>query len=192
MEIQFPDKKYSIIYADPPWSYRDKANAGKRGASHKYPVQSISWIKSLPVSSIANENSVLFLWATMPLLQEALDTISAWGFNYKTNAFTWVKTNKKNHSTFFFGMGNWTRSNAELCLLGVKGKPKRISAKVHSIVQSPIECHSKKPDLIRDKIIELIGNVPRIELFARQNTVGWDVWGNDPNLNHSTEKCLKL
>ena len=77
------------------------------------------------------------------------------------------------------GMGNWTRSNPELCLLAIKGKPKRISASVHSVIDTPIERHSKKPDIVRDKIVSLCGNLPRIELFARQKTEGWDVWGNE-------------
>lgn len=104
--------------------------------------------------------------------------MKAWGFEYKTIGFNWVKTNKKSEG-LFWGMGNWTRSNSELCLLGVKSKPRRQSASVHSVVLSPMGVHSKKPDIIRDKIVELCGDVPRIELFARNATPGWDVWGNE-------------
>ena len=81
--------------------------------------------------------------------------------------------------SFFWGMGNWTRSNAELCLLATKGNPKRQSKSVHQIIVSPIEEHSKKPDEARKRIVELMGDVPRIELFAREHTPGWDVWGNE-------------
>ena len=176
--IPFPNKKYQIIYADPPWSYKDKALAGKRGAGCKYQTQSDEWINSLPVKNISDNNCILFLWVTMPKLNESFNLINSWGFNYKTCAFTWVKKNKISN-TWFMGMGNWTRSNPELCLLAVKGKPKRISASVHSVVDTPIERHSKKPDVIRDKIISLCGNLPRIELFARQKTEGWDAWGNE-------------
>ena len=176
--IPFPNKKYSIIYADPPWSYRDKALAGNRGAGCKYTVQSKTWIDNLPVASITNPNSILFLWVTMPKLNECWDLITNWGFEYKTVAFTWVKRNKKTPS-WFWGMGRWTRANAELCLLATKGKPKRISASVHSIVDSPIEEHSKKPDEVRDRIVELVGDLPRIELFARERHDGWDAWGNE-------------
>lgn len=178
--VDFPDKKYQVIYADPPWSYRDKCAAGNRGAGFKYQVQDIEWIKSLPVADIADDNCVLFLWATMPLLQEALDTIAAWGFRYRTVAFNWVKKNKIKDS-WFWGMGNYTRSNSEVCLLAVKGKnpPKRISNSVHSVVDARIEAHSKKPDEVRDRIVKLMGDVPRIELFARQQTEGWDAWGNE-------------
>ena len=176
--IQFPNKKYQVIYADPPWSYRDKCNAGARGAAFKYDTMTIDDIKALPVQDIADTDCVLFLWATMPLLPEAIDTMKAWGFQYKTVGFTWIKMNKVTPS-LFWGMGNWSRSNAELCLLGVKGKPKRIDKGVHSVIQSPIERHSKKPDEARDRIVRLMGDVSRIELFARQQTEGWDVWGNE-------------
>jgi N6-adenosine-specific RNA methylase IME4 len=177
-QIPFPNKKYQIIYADPPWSYRDKALAGNRGAGCKYQTQERDWIDNLPVSDIADNNCVLFLWVTMPKLNECWDLIEKWGFKYKTVAFTWVKRNKKSDS-WFWGMGRWTRANAELCLLATKGKPKRINAGVHSIIDTSIEKHSKKPDEAKKRIIELLGDLPRIELFARNKTEGWDVWGNE-------------
>lgn len=176
--IPFPDKKYQIIYADPPWKYNDKASAGKRGACFKYLTQNKDWLQSLPVQDIASNDCVLFLWVTMPMLSEGLDLIKAWGFEYKTCAFTWVKRNRVAPS-WFFGMGNWTRSNAELCLLGKCGRIKRRYAGMHSIVDTPIQEHSKKPDCVREKIVYLMGDLPRIELFARQKTEGWDVWGNE-------------
>jgi len=172
------NKKYQIIYADPPWSYRDKATAGNRGSGCKYQIQENDWICNLPVPEIADENCVLFLWVTMPKLNECWEIIQKWGFKYKTVAFTWVKKNKKSDS-WFWGMGRWTRANAELCLLATKGKPKRISASVHSVIDTPIEQHSKKPDEARIRIVKLLGDLPRIELFARQKTDGWDVWGNE-------------
>lgn len=171
-------KKYNIIYADPPWSYRDKANAGKRGACHKYSTQSKEWIEKLPVNDLTDNDCILFLWVTMPKLNEVFDLFPKWGFEYKTCAFTWVKKNKKTDS-WFWGMGRWTRANAELCLLATKGKPKRINAGISSIIDERVGQHSKKPDIVRDKIVELCGDIPRIELFARQKTPGWDVWGNE-------------
>lgn len=176
--MPFPDKKYQIIYADPPWSYRDKAMAGNRGACCKYKTQGSDWLNSLPVSEITDDDCVLFLWVTMPKLNECFSLIERWGFKYKTVAFTWVKKNKKSDS-WFWGMGRWTRANAELCLIATKGKPKRLSAKVHSVIDTPIERHSKKPDITRYKIVELVGDLSRIELFAREKTVGWDVWGDE-------------
>lgn len=177
--IPFPDKKYNIIYADPPWSYRDKAVSGNRGASFKYPTQSKEWIQNLPVSDIADNDCSLFMWATAPQMPVAFDVIKSWGFEYKTVAFTWVKTNKKSNETLFFGMGNWTRANSEFCLLATKGKPKRINASVHSVIISPIARHSEKPNETRKRIIRLMGDLPRIELFAREQREGFDVWGNE-------------
>jgi N6-adenosine-specific RNA methylase IME4 len=173
-----PNKKYQIIYADPPWSYRDKASAGNRGASFKYDVQDHKWICGLPVENISDDNCVLFLWITMPQLPNVFEVIKEWGFVFKTCAFTWVKRNKLQPS-WFMGMGNWTRANSELCLLATKGKPKRASAAVHSVIDTPVERHSKKPDVVKDRIVQLCGDLPRIELFARQRTQGWDSWGNE-------------
>ena len=135
-------------------------------------------ICSLSVADIAAENSVLFLWTTFPNLQESFRVIEAWGYKYSTAAFVWVKRNKKTVS-WFMGLGYWTRANAEICLLATKGKPKRISKSVRQIIDAPIEYHSKKPDETRERIVELMGDLPRIELFARQKTDGWDVWGNE-------------
>ena len=138
----------------------------------------IEQIKALPVGNIAADNCMLFLWATFPCLQEALDTVKAWGFTYKTVGFTWVKTNRRNNRPFF-GIGYYTKSNAEVCLLGVKGKPIKVSDAISSIVMCPRQEHSKKPDMVREAIVDLCGDIPRIELFARERTPGWDVWGNE-------------
>ena len=132
----------------------------------------------LPVQNLADKNCVLFLWCTFPKLPEALKLIEAWGFTFKTVGFVWIKQNKSGKG-YFLGLGWWTRSNAEICLIAVKGKPKRKSASVRQLLFSPVEEHSKKPDEARDKIIELMGDLPRIELFARRETPGWDVWGNE-------------
>jgi len=175
-------KTYQIIYADPPWSYNDKRNGKKMsgGATNHYPTMSIEDIKWLPVPDLADQNCMLFLWATFPNLVEALDVIKHWGFTYKTLGFSWIKTNKDGSP--FFGIGYYTKSNCEVCLIGVKGKPIKVSDFVSSVLISPREEHSKKPDVTREKIIQLCGDIPRVELFARQKTEGWDVWGNEvPN-----------
>lgn len=179
--------KYQIIYADPPWSYKDKANAGNRGAGHKYPTQGTDWIAGLPVADLAADDCVLFLWVTMPQLPVVFDVINKWGFTFKTTGFVWVKKNKKAPS-WFWGMGNWTRANAELCLIATKGKPKRISAAVHSVIDTPIEGHSKKPAIVRDKIVDLMGDLPRVELFARERVAGWDAWGNEIETSFSCSR----
>jgi N6-adenosine-specific RNA methylase IME4 len=141
---------------------------------------SIDEIKALPVGELADKNCALFMWLTFPCLYEALDVLKAWGFQYKTVAFVWVKQNRKSNG-LFWGMGYWTRANGELCILATRGQPKRISPRVHQIIISHVEQHSKKPDEARDRIIALMGDIPRIELFARQATKGWDVWGNEVN-----------
>lgn len=175
-------KKYNIIYADPPYSYNDKmkmkgVHGMIRGAESFYPTMNIQLIKTMPVGSIAHKNSVLFLWVTMPMLQEGLDIIKAWGFLYKTCGFTWIKKTKNNKT--HCGMGHYTRGNAELCLIGVKGKLKRQSASILQIIEAEIKEHSKKPLIVMDKIVELFGDLPRIELFARERVDGWDCWGNE-------------
>lgn len=126
----------------------------------------------------AAEDCMLFMWATFPCMQEALDLIKAWGFKYKTVGFSWIKLNKKNGKPFF-GIGYYTKSNLEVCLIAVKGKPIKVSNSVSSVIMSSIEQHSKKPDIVRDKIVELCGDIPRIELFARQKVSGWDSIGFD-------------
>ncbi len=168
---------YRIIYADPAWSYDDKCHAGKRGAGYKYTVTGTDEIAALPVPSIAAEDCTLFMWATFPMLPDAFRVMAAWGFKYKTAAFVWVKTNKVATDTDFFGMGNWTRANAEVCLLGVKGKPKRICAGVRQVIRRPVMRHSEKPPEVRERIVELMGELPRVELFARTRIAGWDAWG---------------
>lgn len=126
---------------------------------------------------LADKDCILFLWATFPKIQEALDVMKAWGFEYKTVGFTWIKKNKNGGN--FFGVGWYTKSNAEVCLIGVKGKAPKISNKISSIIETVREGHSKKPDIVRKKIVEFCGDVPRIELFARQKVEGWDSWGDE-------------
>lgn len=135
-------------------------------------------ICDLPVKDIADESSILFLWATFPKLLDAFEVIRAWGFTFKTVGFVWIKKNRKADS-LFWGMGGWTRSNAEMCLIATKGTPKRINCDVHQVIISAIEVHSKKPDETRKRILQLVGDLPRVELFARQTPPGWDVWGNE-------------
>lgn len=174
------DKKYQIIYADPPWSYKVWSNKGKgRSAESHYKTMEAQDIRDLPVDKIADKNSVLLMWVIYPCLEEGLELIKAWGFKYKTCAFSWVKLNKKS-DTPFTGMGYYTRANNEICLLATRGKPlPRLSRSVKQIVMSAIEQHSKKPDCVRDRIVNLFGDLPRIELFARRSAEGWDSFGNE-------------
>lgn len=174
------NKKYNIIYADPPWTFKTYSNKGKekKSAECHYECMTIDDIYNLNINNIADDNCVLFLWVTFPLLQEGLETIKRWGFEYKTCAFNWVKRNKKADS-WFWGLGYWTRSNSEICLLATKGKPSRISKSVHQVCDARVMQHSAKPNEIRDKIVELCGDLPRVELFARETCNGWDSVGNE-------------
>ena len=172
-------KKYNVIYADPPWSYSvTKQTIPSRSSVKPYVPMRYVDILEIPVHKVIDDDCVLFLWATMPMLPEALHLIKAWGFEYKTVAFTWVKKAKTKEG-WFWGMGSWTRSNGELCLLATKGNPKSVSHSVHSVIDSPVAKHSKKPDETRDRIVTLCGDVNRLEMFSRDKTDGWDVWGNE-------------
>jgi len=179
-------KKYKIIYSDPAWIYKDKANAGKRGAEHKYKCTSIEEMGKLQIP--ADKNSICLMWCTYPQLGEGLRLMKLWGFEFKTIAFTWVKTNKKSNS-FFIGMGRYTRSNPEIVLLGKRGKGiPRINASIRNLQIHKIRNHSQKPKEIKEEIVKLFGDVPRIELFAREREKGWDVWGDEVNSNINIKK----
>ena len=179
--IPFPNKKYNIIYADPPWKYNARTNTKTKfggGAENKYETMTKEEIWNLPINTIADKNCYLFLWVTFPKLLMGIKTIEEWGFVYKTLGFSYIKTNKTNNKPFF-GVGYYTKSNCEVCLLATKGKVKPVSNYVSSVVIEPRYKHSKKPNSIRNKIVQLCGDLPRIELFARQRTDGWDVWGDE-------------
>ena len=176
IDIFNTDKKYNIIYADPPWRYQDRKCNG--ACEFHYNTMKIDEICKLPIQKITEKDAVLFLWCTYPMLQEALQLINAWGFRYKTIGFQWVKQNKSGNG-FFFGLGRWTRGNTECCLIATKGKPKRINNSVSQLIVSPIQAHSQKPSETRDRIVQLLGDLPRIELFARQTADGWDCWGKE-------------
>ena len=168
-------KRYQIIYADPPWN-KGAVTRRKNKPPH-YSLMSLEEIKILPIKRIVRENCILFLWVIDTQLFDGLEVISSWGFVYKTVGFTWIKKTKKDKDSF--GMGSWTRKNPEMCLIATKGKPKRINAGVRQLQYHLIREHSQKPDEIKNEIIRLVGDLPRIELFAREKTEGWDVWSNE-------------
>ena len=181
IDIYNPPRKYSVIYADPPWAY--KHQGGRGTALAHYGTMGTDDIAALPVRTICTDNALLFMWATFPNIEEAIKVMRGWGFEYKTAAFVWVKTNKKSGSPFW-GMGAYTRANAEVCLLGVSKKTKAGEQikdhGVHQIITAPIEIHSKKPDITRERIERLTGSEGGyVELFARQSSPGWDIWGNE-------------
>ena len=178
---------YRIIYADPPWQYRDNKRSGS--AQNHYLTTSTNDLCFLDIPRVTAKDAVLIMWVTYPQLPEALKLFKAWGFIYKTGAFTWVKQNKKADS-LFLGMGHHTRSNAEICLLGVKGKGvPRVDATIRNTQIHRIGRHSEKPLAFREDIEKLYGitpenshEYPRLEMFARYAAPGWDVFGDQaPN-----------
>ncbi len=182
INIKETSKKYNVIYADPPWEYKESGGGNRGTAGLPYPSMTTDEICELPIKSICDDTSILFIWATFRKLEECLKVINAWGFEYYGLGFDWVKTNK-NQDTPCWGMGYYTRQNTEICLIGVKpDKNKRIKPQVRnelSVVHSKKREHSRKPDVIRDSIVNICGDIPRIELFARQEFDGWDCWGNE-------------
>jgi N6-adenosine-specific RNA methylase IME4 len=176
-------KKVGVILADPPWE------CGRLPWPRRmhYDQMGVAEIRTLTplVTSLAAENCALFLWCVMPAIPKALKVITAWGFNYKTVGFVWVKQNKSGNG-LFLGMGGYTRANAELCLLATRGNPRRIHADVPQIVMAPVGQHSAKPEGVRQRI-ERLYRGPYLELYARRNVPGWTTWGNELPFRGSNE-----
>ena len=169
--------KYQVIYADPPWAYLwgTGKDGGNFAPEKHYKTMSTKEICAIDVKSLRDKNCALFLWATMPALPDGLKVMEAWGFKYKTCAFAWVKTKKDGMP--IAGMGSYTKSNIEVCLLGMRGHLKAADKTVPQIVMHKRLGHSIKPPVVRDRIVKLFGDTSRIELFARQKTCGWDAIG---------------
>lgn len=179
---------YKVVYADPPWSFHTWSHRGQgKSASQHYGVMKLSDIKALPVSELALPDAALFLWVVQPMLPEAMAVLDAWGFAFRTVAFCWVKMPMRwDPDQFSFvphkvrlGLGYHTRSGMEQCWLAIRGKGyKRHSRGVHQVLHAPIREHSRKPDEFRRRIELLAGDVPRVELFARERAPGWSSWGD--------------
>jgi N6-adenosine-specific RNA methylase IME4 len=168
--------RFGTILADPPWLWQARSPKGY-DRSPSYRRMSINDIKAIPIADIAADDSVLFLWAIDSMLPAAFEVIDAWGFTYKTVAFTWLKTNAKSPG-FFTGLGYWTRCNPEQCLLATRGRPRRLHRDVAQIVVSPRREHSRKPAEIRSRIERLVAG-PYLELFARESAPGWTSHGDE-------------
>ena len=173
--VEIPKEKYQLLYCDPPWEYNGKS----RNVELHYPSMTREELKDLDVAKLAHDDCVMLMWVTYPHLPEGLELLQAWGFTYKTVAFTWVKKNKSGEG-YFMGLGNYTRTNAEICVIGVRGKGLTVKSKdVRQICDASVSKHSEKPAEIRDRIVELYGDVKRMEMFARKTTPGWETWGNE-------------
>jgi len=180
-----PRNYYGAILVDAPWRFQVWSELGAgRSADQHYDTMLLPELAELPVEALAADDAVLFMWATWPMLPQALTLIERWGFTYKTCAFDWTKADASQIEMFRddadvqMGMGYWTRANTEPCLLATRGKPKRLNADVRQGIIAPRREHSRKPDGIHERIERLVGG-PYCELFARQSRPGWDVWGNE-------------
>ena len=180
------NKKYQIIYADPPWNFGNRMYSSNKYDHHReitraYPILKTSEICSLPIKDIVHDECACFMWAADAFIPDAIEVMRAWGFKYKTVAFIWQKKEKSGKQTCY--MGQWTMKNCELVLLGTRGSMSYHlwSRKVRQLQEAPRErtIHSWKPPIIRDRILEMFGDLPRIELFAREKVEGWDCWGNE-------------
>lgn len=180
-----PKGHFQAILADPPWSFRvwSEDTGNGRSPSAHYSTMSMDDLAALPVAQLAAPDCVLFCWICWPSLPEALSVIEAWGFEYKTCGFDWMKARADQLDMFRedadvqVGMGYWTRANSEPCLLAVRGKPKRRNADVRMGIIEPRREHSRKPSCVHERIERLVPG-PYLELFARSNRPGWTVWGN--------------
>jgi N6-adenosine-specific RNA methylase IME4 len=170
-------KRFGVIYADPPWPWETWTPTGRTIERH-YSTLTPEAIARLPVAALADDDCALLLWVTGPHLAIGthLAVMEAWGFRSSTIGFTWVKTNVDGSPAT--GLGYYTRSNAELCLLGIKGKPQRLARDVHQIVMAPVGEHSEKPEEVRRRISRLFPG-PNLELYGRKPVPGWTVWGNE-------------
>jgi N6-adenosine-specific RNA methylase IME4 len=179
----FPDQRYQVILADPPWLYYGDPNKDQAAGKH-YQLMSTADISALPVPSITAPSAALFLWATGPRLPEALEVMKAWGFHYRGIAYVWAKSRRD--GGLIHGQGvrpTFTKPTSELVLVGStcrRGRPlKLLTESQGQVVLAPRGRHSEKPAVFRELIVELLGDATRIELFARQRADGWDAWGNE-------------
>jgi site-specific DNA-methyltransferase (adenine-specific) len=184
VDIFDTDKKYNIIYADPPWNFSSKElqkyNGNRfRPLEEVYNTEKTATMCEWDVGRIADTDCALFMWTTDAHIEEALNLMKKWGFKYVTVAFIWSKVTKNGKQVS--NLGAWTMKNCEICLFGTKGRMLKYkkSNSVKQLFEAERTAHSKKPDCVRDFIVELFGDIPRIELFARQHADGWDCWGNE-------------
>ncbi len=204
IDIYNPPKKYQLIYADPNWRFETYSAKGDgKSASQHYEVRDLNWIKSLPVKNLADKKCALAMWTIDTHLEMALEVMKVWGFKYVTPVFYWAKLNKtanldsiKASKDFFMNTGYYTRANPEICLGGVTpdypedevdlcllGRvakaPTREDKGVRKLIVSHRREHSRKPDEGIERLEKLFGDIPRIELFSRQERENWDCWGNE-------------
>lgn len=183
--LALPVGKFAAIVADPPWHFRtwDRRRAvASRQAEDPYPTMTMAQLRALQVGALSTNSAALFLWAPDCMLQHALGLGEAWGYRFKTIAFVWVKADLADVPLRpRMSLGYWTRKQAEQCLLFTRGKPTRLSRAVPHVIIEPTREHSRKPDVVYDRVRDLVGG-PHLELFARTRRPGWTAWGNEVDL----------
>lgn len=193
--------RFPIIYADPPWEYDNTLGNDPKYGGITYKTMKSDHIRRIPVRDIRADNSVLFMWATMPKLEDAFKVIRGWGFEYVTVGFVWLKVyqggvgkelDALDPDDIVTGTGRWTNSNTEVVLIGRNGKIARKGTTVKQTVIAPITGHSAKPPEVRDRIVQLMGDLPRIELFAREYCCGWTSLGNELDGMDITDAITEL
>ncbi len=163
-------KQFGVVLADPPWRYNEGTTTPNRRIELQYPTMELDDIAALDVPAVAAESCVLFLWATSPKLDDALEVMRAWGFEYITSA-VWVKDK--------IGTGRWFRGRHELLLVGRKGSapPPALGTQPESVIHADRREHSRKPDEVYTLIEAMFPSLPKLEMFARAARPGWDAWG---------------
>lgn len=170
-------KRYDVILSDPPWRFRtwNEENQLKSASKH-YPLMTLDAIKALPVADVAKPDCLMMMWAVQPMLDQALEVMSAWGFKYKT-AGAWAKQSSTG-AKWAFGTGYLLRCSAEFFLVGTRGNPKSAVKNVRNLIVAPVREHSRKPDEMHLNLERMFPDADRLEMFSRENKPGWDVWGN--------------
>lgn len=198
-----PAGPFTVVLADPPWAF--KSYSGKTGTPHRsandhYVTTETGLLADIPVIDIVAKDAALFMWVVDSHIEEAFALAKAWGFSFKTKAFTWVKLTSTGKPKI--GMGYWTRKQVEICLMFTRGKPKRVSKGVRELIDDEFDAdgviravrreHSRKPDEQYERIEALMGDVPRLELFARRGRAGWSAWGNEaPGLSNALSRATE-
>jgi len=182
-QLPYPNK-YGVIYADCPWKYTNWRGKENGAAKAHYNCLTLQQLEGLPVGDIAMPDCALCLWCTAPKMNEGVKLVESWGFRYVTFLFTWVKTYKNGDP--YCGLGFYTRSASEFCLLGIRGSMPVEDHSVRQVIVSQVEKHSQKPIIAAKRIRDLWPDVPRIELFARTRMPGWDCWGDEVHIGYTS------
>lgn len=172
-----PRQHFGLILADPPWQFSTRSAKGlKKSPQAHYGCMPLAEIQALPVADLAAPDCMLVMWTTGPFLRLAMETLDAWGFDYRTMG-GWGKRSTTG-AAWAFGTGYIVRSTMEPYLFAVRGRPRQAVRNVRNFMEAPRREHSRKPDAMHADLERMFPAVPRLELFARQSREGWTTWGN--------------